>query len=407
MLWGDEIAPLVPEQLIDHVLRDKIIKLEPSIGSLVFHGPEGSGRHSAARVLVRKWIGSEVFDRSVVMDHTFLTETKKGFITLSGVPVKAETKEFTFTMIKSPMHIEIRPSVAGHYDHYLIKEALNFAKFGHSADLDSCDKFFIIVSAAEELSSRAKDALRVQLEKVSEFASFIFVTSQPSKLGRPILSRCTHIRVPAKHPDAIQEILTKVIVSKKMILPSDAVLKRLCVPGTSLRRALLLAQTISVSGTDWDMYEDTDVPLPRSKLDNEIHCIMTDLISLSKKTIGEIQIVESLKKLCQRTTHLLTRNVSGSEIITTFMRMLWNTNIVKHSGYAFAEVAAMYESRLSIRAGGWDAYCHLCGFIAEIYECLCSEFYSIHSSRQKACVSSAPALSLEFISDSEMIEEMD
>ncbi len=360
MLWADEQTPLeINDTVLDAATKLRMERLASSgdMPSLALYGPEGTGRHTLARILIRRRIGADVFDRSRSYEREFVVETKPGFESLSGVWVPPERKSITLSLIQSGGHLEVRPSNAGYYDHLLIKGIIELVQTYRVQPV------YLLISAADELSQRARESLKVQMEKAVASLRFIFVMSNLTRLGEALLSRCTQIRVPAKTQVQVRQVLAQDLRDRK--LPAlNAVLSR-DMSKMSMRRALLCLQALYKTKKGPKPGES----IPSTTLDTAITKRYQELKACLYADDDEV--VEKLDGTIQRYIAMLRPTCPGSYLI----KQLLNRVLEDHVGQdelcvAVVARAAHYESRLGIRSGGYHAPVHLGGFMASLYALL-------------------------------------
>lgn len=360
MLWADEQTPLqIDDSVLDTDTKLRLNRLanSESMPNLAIYGPEGTGRHTLARMLIRKQIGAEAFDRSRCYEKEFVVETKPGFESLSGVWVGPERKSVTLSIIQSAGHLEVRPSNAGYYDYLLIKGIMELVESYKTHPV------YLLISAADELSDRAKKSLNVQMEKTAGILRFVFVMNNLNRLGEALLSRSTCLRVPAKTPVQVRQVLAETLRARKLPALDKVLLNKLS--QMTLRRALLCLQALyktkkgPKAGT---AVPTTSLDLALTKRYQELKaCLHAD----------EDEVVEKLDGVVTRFAGMVRSTCPAGYLIKELLSKLLQDNVDRDELCAAAVgTAAYYESRLGMRSGGYHAPVHLSAYIMSLYAIL-------------------------------------
>lgn len=170
------------EQLMRPVKAGRIVHAQ------LFQGPEGTGKHTAAKLLARS------------MNCTGLGEK----------PCNLCPSCLQFLSGNTPNLIEIEPEknvikISAVREEILKKIALR-PDFG---------RMFIIINEADKMNENAQNALLKTLEEAPEYAVFILLTDKPGALLQTIRSRCAVYRFAPLNEEETAEILKKAGVDEK------------------------------------------------------------------------------------------------------------------------------------------------------------------------------------------------
>jgi DNA polymerase III gamma/tau subunit len=164
--------------------------------ALLFSGPSGTGKTTLARI-VRDRLGCGIHDFTELDSATF-----------RGIDSVRE--------IRQNMHLA---PISGTCRVWLI---------------DECHKW----------TNDAQNAMLKTLEDTPRHVYFMLATTDPGKLIKPIITRCTEVRVKPVQPDALEELVGEVAAGEKVKLSKECVARIAEVADGSPRKALVLLQQV-------------------------------------------------------------------------------------------------------------------------------------------------------------------
>jgi replication factor C small subunit len=124
----------------------------------------------------------------------------------------------------------------------------------------------LFLDEADNLTAEAQASLRRMMERYSTSCRFILSCNYSSRIIEPIQSRCAVFRFRTYRPDAVRRQLAKIAAAEHRTVSDDAYDAILAVSGGDMRRAtnmLQLAGTHSVSITAETLKEYATAPLRR------------------------------------------------------------------------------------------------------------------------------------------------
>ena len=203
-------------------------------------GPSGSGRHTRALCMLKQIYG--------VNTITPISST---------ITYTTSTQQNELTVLTSPYHLEINPSMVGQQDQYIITSVIKEAATTKSVN----SQFKVIfIQQADRLSQLAQQALRRLMEENAQICKLFMFCENASGLLAPVRSRMFTIRLPAVTKQQMLGCYQKVKSRVKGKL-TDAQLGE-CVEEAdgNMRRFLLLAQALQVTQ---ETINETRLVLPK------------------------------------------------------------------------------------------------------------------------------------------------
>jgi replication factor C subunit 3/5 len=228
----DRYAPWIekhrPKTLSDLASQTKVAQVLQSLASLncvphlIFHGPPGTGKTSAAHAFAR-----------MILKHPLQ---------------KAGPMSATSTM--STMMLELNASDNNGID--TVRNIVEPFVRTHGPNCTSGANVantlkLVVLDEADNMSAEAQDALRHLLEKYTATAKFCFICNTLYKITPAIRSRCTQLRfAPLKGPD-IAAHLQKIARLEKCTLTAQGLDAVLQTCGGDMRKAINTLQACNSS----------------------------------------------------------------------------------------------------------------------------------------------------------------
>ena len=185
-------------------LIGKILNNSDNIPNLLIYGPNGSGKQTILRLILKNLYGSSIINSKI---ETYEIKSKK----------------INLNYLASSYHIEIDMRLYKQWD----KHILDFLKsIVYTKNIAHNIHKIIIILHAENLSKQSQNCLRRIIEKTKLTARYIFTTNSLSKISDPIRSRFQCLRLRAPNNDEVSLIL-KDICKKENLKLSKPALKKL------------------------------------------------------------------------------------------------------------------------------------------------------------------------------------
>jgi replication factor C small subunit len=224
-IWVEKYRPtslkeMVGQEAIVPLLRSYAEK--KSMPHLLFAGPPGSGKTTAALALARDLFGSE-WRQSFLESNA---SDERGIDTVR-------------TTIK---------------------------QYARTAPIGEIGFKILFLDEADNLTAEAQGALRRMMERYSGSCRFILSCNYSSRIIDPIQSRCAVFRFRAYSPDAVRAQLKRIAAAEEKKVSPEAMETILTASGGDMRRAtnlLQLAGTHSDSITAETIKEYATIPLRR------------------------------------------------------------------------------------------------------------------------------------------------
>ena len=198
-----------PKTLSDLASQTKVTHVLQSLASLqcvphlIFHGPPGTGKTSAAHA----------FARMILKDSL-----SAGTMSTMMLELNASDNNGIDTVRSI-----IEPFVRTH---------------GPTCNSPTCNIKLVILDEADNMSAEAQDALRHLLEKHTASAKFCFICNTLYKITPAIRSRCTKLRfAPLKGPD-IEERVQQIARLENCTLTAEGLDAILQTCGGDMRKAI-------------------------------------------------------------------------------------------------------------------------------------------------------------------------
>ncbi len=265
MLWAEKYRPkflkdIINQQEIKNRLQGFISA--STMPHLLFAGPPGTGKTTAALVLINELLGDfDVFGRKEDQLQTSIPYLELNASDERGINVVRERiKNFAHLMaINAPFRI-------------------------------------IILDEADSMTPDAQHALRRTMEKYSSTCRFILICNYSSKIIEPIQSRCAVFRFAPLSEKDTKKYLQNIIKKENIAISPEGIAAVIYVSEGDLRRATNVLQASAISGkeiSEDNIYKATGKAQPQ-EIRKMIKFATTGAFKESRKLLLELLIKQGL-----------------------------------------------------------------------------------------------------------------
>jgi replication factor C subunit 3/5 len=294
MLLTDKYCP---NNLKNSYFHHDIIKIieklkdDSEIPSIIFYGPEGSGKKTLIKLLLKAIYGDNVLKTRNVNFNILGSANKINEVTIK----------------ESDYHMVIEPN-NNNFDRYLIQDLI--MKYAERKQIN----FFVsninfktvVINNIDKMSYFAQTSLRRTMEKYSKNCRFIMWCHSLSKVIQPLISRCITINVPSPNNNDIFRYLLNISSKENIKLKINQIDYIIHNSKGNIKTCLWYLQMIKFGVKCDDEYEEMN------------------------KDICDIIMKNSLKdyyKIRELLYNILSTNIDVNEIITNIVLNICNRDI--------------------------------------------------------------------------------
>jgi len=265
MLWAEKYRPKFLKEIINQDEIKKRLKGFIEAGTmphLLFAGPPGTGKTTAALVLINELLSDfDVFGRKEDTLQTNVPYLELNASDERGINVVRERiKNFAHLMaINAPFRV-------------------------------------IVLDEADSMTSDAQHALRRTMEKYSNTCRFILICNYSSKIIEPIQSRCAVFRFTPLSEKDTKKYMQNIIKKESIVITPEGIDAVIYVSEGDLRQATNILQSSAIMGkeiTEDDVYKSTGKAQPQD-IRKMIKYATTGAFKESRKLLLELLIKQGL-----------------------------------------------------------------------------------------------------------------
>ena len=202
---------LVPKNLNDLIIHKTIARRLlnfdfNNISNIIFYGRQNNGKYLLSKLLINYLNSCNIFIQTSINTHD----------------LKIGNNTVNIDFFSSPYHIEINLVEYGLYDKYIISDFLQ--EYLNYKNISGRTKI-VILKNIDKISKQAQNCLRGLVEKNSEIALFICLSTSLSNIESTLKSRFLNIRVPVptnsefnEYFDFVSNNILKLTKTKRKIL---------------------------------------------------------------------------------------------------------------------------------------------------------------------------------------------
>ena len=223
-LWIQKYRPTSFDEILNHeVVKTQLRKIVASrnVPNLLFSGPEGSGKSSAAEVVARELFGDA---------------WEGNFTEINAANVFTEGRKYLESSRSLARFYNERKSIIDNF-----KLIIN--RIAGVAPLDAPYRI-IFINEAEALTQDAQQALRRLIERYNRTCKFILATERPSLIIPPIKSRCLLLHFKQLPSGALLDYLERLAEEEGYALPAELALSVIQLCDYNLQKALTVLQLV-------------------------------------------------------------------------------------------------------------------------------------------------------------------
>jgi replication factor C small subunit len=223
--WVEKYRP----RSFEDILGQPVVKVQlqrivgtKNLPNLLFFGPPGTGKSSAAEVVARELFGDE---------------WESNFAEINASDIFEQGRKY----------LEASRSFARFYDErkgVLDNFKLIMNRLAGIAPLAAPYRI-LFINEAESLTRDAQQALRRIIERYNRTCKFILATARPSQIIIPVRSRCLPLHFTQLHADTMLDALRRIATEEGHALSNECGRSIVGLSEGSLRTALTLLQLVA------------------------------------------------------------------------------------------------------------------------------------------------------------------
>ena len=276
LLWCIKYRPKKWDEFVgqESTIRQlKSFSESETLPNMIFYGPNGTGKTSAADVFSKAILGDSFtanFKSLNIRDIWFmsLTDAKQTVQDLAKLSrdERSELDEYmsvVYREAKEALKLKGRTSPPNRSQ--LLQEAIRL--FASTITVTDEKIKILVLDEADALNHSMQQALRRTMELYSDACRFILITPSLSGWSPAIISRCSVLKFPLLAEDEIVAHIAYIAKKESVSLEPDAALAIARESEGDLRRAINLLQITATSAskvTEDDVYAHSETALSRT-----------------------------------------------------------------------------------------------------------------------------------------------
>jgi len=255
------------EQAISHL---RSLATSSTYSNMIFLGPSGTGKTSAAFVFGREILGDTFatnFKHLNVRDLRYysVAKAKRSLQALAKLDRQERTEldEYMSVVFKSAKaRLKAKGRTRGPNKSQLLQEAIRL--FASTITVSDELVKILVLDESDAMDMNMQQALRRTMEIYSDASRFIFITPSIAGWSPALISRSLVVRFPSPSVDAIESLVTRIAKAEGVKIDEDAIAAIARESSGDLRRAiniLQVAATGSATVTEDGVYECSEIQL--------------------------------------------------------------------------------------------------------------------------------------------------
>ena len=255
------------EQAISHL---RSLATSSTYSNMIFLGPSGTGKTSAAFVFGREILGDTFatnFKHLNVRDLRYysVAKSKRSLQALAklGRQERTELDEYMSVVFKAAKaRLKAKGRTRGPNKSQLLQEAIRL----FASTITVSDEFvkILVLDESDAMDMNMQQALRRTMEIYSDASRFIFITPSIAGWSPALISRSLVVRFPSPSVDVIESLVTRIAKAEGVKIDEDAIVAIARESSGDMRRAiniLQVAATGSATVTEDGVYECSETQL--------------------------------------------------------------------------------------------------------------------------------------------------
>ncbi len=255
------------EQAISHL---RSLATSSTYSNMIFLGPSGTGKTSAAFVFGREILGDTFatnFKHLNVRDLRYysVAKSKRSLQALAKLDRQERTEldEYMSLVFKSAKaRLKVKGRTRDPNKSQLLQEAIRL--FASTITVSDELVKILVLDESDAMDMNMQQALRRTMEIYSDASRFIFITPSIAGWSPALISRSLVVRFPSPSVDTIESLVTRIAKAEGVKIDEDAIAAIARESSGDLRRAiniLQVAATGSVTVTEDGVYECSETQL--------------------------------------------------------------------------------------------------------------------------------------------------